>query len=309
MSQLSEIGRLMEQLDSLKTGEEAGIRLIEYGSAAIEPLRRFLLEGKPRKIFQPRYWAVEALARLGAKEVLLEYLFQEGEIQDPEDRFGEEAVQSAAARSLAAWPDEAMLQSLLRLSEKRLLRGLIATLAEYRRAEAIPCFERALEDDFYRSAAEEAFRKLGQAAREALARSARTPLPNPSSETPSSLERRRSALRLLNEIGIENEHWQSLRGLIHEQDDELVVGASRLGIHCAPREDRQTIARRLMELLSSAPWHLQEDIEGLLVALKEESARAIEAEIAQRMGQPESVRAGDERLRALVGVKHRLERG
>lgn len=308
MDKQSEMCRLIDQLDSLNTGEEAGARLIEYGSSAIELLRKYLLEGRPRKIFQPRFWAVEALARLGAKEVLLEYLFQEKEIPDPEDRFGEEAVESAAARSLAAWPDEEMLQSLVELSNRRMLNGLIAALAEYKRLEAIPYFEHALEDDFYRPAAENAFQKLGKASCTALALSAVTPLPSASLESPFSLERRRSALRLLNKIGITVEHWRILRRLIHELDDELMVGASRLGIRFAAREGRLTIAHRLAERLSSAPWHLQEDIENLLVALKDECAQEIDGEIARRMDQSEDLRARDERLRALLRVKHQWVR-
>lgn len=307
MSPLHEVHQLVGELEILKTGEKAAERLVEYGSIAVEPLRKFLLEGTPRKIFQPRFWAVEALARLGAREALLEYLFQERDVPDPEDRFGEEAVESAAARSLAAWPDEEMFQTLLKLSERRMLNGLIEVLAHYRRPETIAYFERALEDDFYRPAAEEAFLELGRASCAALALSAVTPLPSSFLESPSSLERRRSAVRLLNEIGADAERWQTLRELTQEPDAELVVGASKLGINVASREDRLIIVRRHSELLSSAPWHLQEDIESLLVALKDESAQEIESEITWRMEQPEEVRASDQRLQALFRVKYRFE--
>lgn len=308
MDRQSEISHLINELDSLKAGKNACEHLIAHGPAAIQPLRRFLLEGMPRKLFQPRFWAVEALARLGAKEVLLEYLFQEREIPDPEDRFGEEAVESAAARSLAFWPDEPTFQDLLKLSERRMLSGLIAALADYRRAETIPYFERALEDDFYRPAAEEAFRKLGKVACDALVSSALMPLPNPSQESPSSLERRRSALRLLNEIGMASDHWHRLRRLILESDAELFVLAARLGAGIASVEDRIAIAHKLLGLLSAAPWHLQEDMANVLSVLKDESTREIDDEIGLRMQQPENVRAQDDRLRALLGVKARLER-
>jgi HEAT repeat protein len=261
MSSPDEINRLIGELESLNTGKQAAERLVEYGPLAAAPLRRFLLEGIPRKIFQPRFWAVEALARLEAKDVLLEYLFQIREIPDPEDRFGEEAVESAAARFLSAWPDEGVYQSLLKLSELRMLLGLIDALGEFRRPEAIPYFERALEDDFYRSAAEEAFLKMGAEARGALASSAMTPLPSLVMETPSSLHRRRSAVRLLYKIGTPPEYWQVLRELIHDPDEELFVSASKLGTKIASEEDRATIARRVMKLLSSVPWYLQEDIE------------------------------------------------
>jgi len=298
--------RLISELDSLMTGESAAARLVDCGPVAIEPLRQFLMEGRPRKIFQPRFWAVRALARLEAKAVLLEYLFRGNDIPDPEDRFGEEAVLSAAARSLAAWPDEEMFQSLLTLSEQRMLNGLIDALAEYRRSEPLPYFERALEDDFYRPAAESAFQKLGKASLVTLTLSAVTPRPGSFSESPSSLKRRRSAVKLLEEIGIDPEHWQTLRTLIHEPDPELMVKASTLGVRMASKEDRIFISHRLISLISSAPWHLQKDIENILVAFKNESADEIDGEIARRMEQPEEIRKRDQRLQALLRVKRKF---
>jgi len=193
MSLQERIDQLIGELDSLNTGVEAAARLSELGTMAVGPLRKFLLEGKPRKVFQPRFWAVQALARLGARDVLLEYLFSERAIPDPEDRFGEEAVESGAARTLSAWPSEEMFQPLLKLSHWRMLNGLIDALAEYGRPESIPYFERALGDDFYRPAAEKAFQKLGKASCDALVVSAVTRRPSPIEESPSSLERRRSA--------------------------------------------------------------------------------------------------------------------
>jgi len=305
---LQEIYQLIRELDSLNTGKQAAARLVECGPSAVEPLRTFLLEGKPRKIFQPRHWAVEALAHLGAKDVLLEYLFQIKEIPDPEDRFGEEAVESATARFLAAWPCEDVYQSLLKLSERRMLIGLIEALAEYKRLETISYFERALGDDFYRPAAEEALQKFGVAACSALVLSAVTPCPNFSMETPSSLQRRRSAVWLLNKMGMPAEYWQILQKLIYESDQEVLVAASKFGIRLASKEERVIIADRLIELLSLAPWYLQKDIEDNLVALKNESAGKIQDEITQRMDQPQEVQITDNRLRALLRVRHRFDR-
>jgi HEAT repeat protein len=305
MTPIERAHRLVGELDSLYTGERAAAGLVALGLVAIAPLRRFLLEGKPRSIFQPRLWAVQALAGLKAKDVLSEYLFQARKIADPEDKFGEEAVESAAARFLAAWPDEGTYQVLLNLSKRRMLIGLIDALAKFKRPETIPYFERALEDDFYRPAAENAFLTLGRMSCDALSRSAVTPLPDPFMETPSSLERRRSAVRLLNRIGIAAEHWQVLRRLIHESDEELVVGACRLGTKVPSLEDRAAIAHRLVQLLSSSSWYLREDIEDSLVALKDEASDEIEDEIARRMHRPEDVRATDTRLRVLLRVRHR----
>jgi HEAT repeat protein len=272
---IKDIFLLIGELDTLTKGEEAAARLVECGSLALTSLRTFLLEGRPRKIFQPRRWAVEALARLRAKDILLDYLFMIKNIADPEDRFGEEAVESAAARSLAAWPSEKMFRSLLKLSERRMLTGLIEALAEYKRPDAMPYFERALEDDYYRAAAEKAFEKLGVVSRDILVRSAVSPRPGLSEETPSSLRRRRSAVSILSEIGILAEHWQILRRLIKESDEELVITASKLGIGFVSKKDRVIIARRMKELESMTPWRLKEDIENILTALGDESALEI----------------------------------
>jgi len=305
---IDEIYRLIRMMDSLRRGDESVEFLVGLGPVAIEPLSEFLLAGKPSKIFQPRLWAVKALARLGARDVLIAYLFREKEIADPEERFGEEAVESAAARFLAAWPDEDMRRLLLRFSESRLLVGLIDALAEFKTPEAIPYFERALEDDFYRSAAENAFLKLGPMACEALSRSAVTPSPSSTMEIPGSLKRRRSAVQLLAGIEISAVHWQTLRGLLHEPDAVLVIEASKLGIRFASKEDRRLMAHRLIEFLSSTSWHLRKDIEETLVTLKPEAAGQIEAEIARRLEQPEDVRGLDMRLRALLRVKRCWER-
>ena len=306
MKPMDEVHLLIRELDSLTAGEDAAAHLVSFGVLAIEPLRTFLLEGTPRKIFQPRLWAVKALARLNAKEALLEYLLQKRNIADPQDRFGEETVESAAARSLAAGRDEKIFQFLMRLSDRRMLNGLIETLAEFKRPETIPYFERALEDDFYRPAAEEAFPKLGKMACHALAASAVTPRPNLSMESASSLQRRRSAMRLLNKIGTAAEHWQILRRLVHEPDKELVVSVSKIGMRFASHEDRKIIAHRLIELVSSAPWHLQENIEEMLVTLKNESMVEIADEIARRHAQQAVTQAPDERLLVLIRVRDRF---
>ena len=305
---IDEVHRLICELETLRRGEGAVASLVALGPVAIEPLSQYLLEGKPSKVFQPRLWAVKALAGLRAREVLVAYLLQEREIADPQERFGEEAVASAAARSLAAWPDEDTRRFLLELSERRLLNGLIDALAEFKTPEAIPYFDRALEDDFYRPAAENAFLKLGVMAGDALSQSALTPKPNPSMETPGSLERRRSAVRLLNIMGISAAHWQILRSLLHDSDAELVVETSKLGLRYGSEEDRGMMAQRLMELLSSASWHLRKDIEENLVALKREVAGQIEEEIVQRLEQSEEVRTHDVRLRVLLRVKRRWDR-
>ncbi len=188
-----------------------------------------------------------------------------------------------------------------------MLLGLIEALAQFGRPEAIPYFERALEDDFYRSAAEEAFLKMGVAACGALASSAVTPQPDFFMETPSSLQRRRSAVRLMFKVGMPAECWRILRELLHDPDAELFVNVSKLGVKIGSKDERAVIAHGILRLSSSAPWYLQEDIEEILVQLGSDATADIDEEISRRMRQPEDVRAGDIRLRSLIRVRRRLK--
>jgi len=160
-----EIEALVQSLNSLHEGELGVDMLVACGERAIEPLRRFLLHGKPSGIFVPKQRAVKALAELGAKEVLLDYLAFDEQIADPVAAHGEEAVKNTAARALGAWHTEDVYQALLRALRHRRLHGVIEALGEFPgRAEAVPELVAALEDDFCRSSAEDVLRNLGDVA-------------------------------------------------------------------------------------------------------------------------------------------------
>lgn len=97
-----EIESFVKDLESLQGGSMAAAALIGCGARAIPPLRRFLLDGRPRGIFQPRQLAAETLAELGAKDALVAYLDMPSVIKDPVVRFGEDAVRSTALENSAA---------------------------------------------------------------------------------------------------------------------------------------------------------------------------------------------------------------
>ncbi|HWB96407.1 MAG TPA: hypothetical protein VG672_06885 [Bryobacteraceae bacterium] len=301
-----EVARLIAELQSLRNGEQTVALLIECGERAIAPLREFLLHGRPSGVYEPRRWAVEALAGLGARHVLVEYLFAPKEIADPVSRFGEEAVESAAARELAAWRSETVFHMLLELAGQHLRIGLIEALGEFRRKEAIPIFDRALEDDYYRPAAEQALRLLGEEAREALLLSAATPLPNTVAESTSSLRRRRSALGLLTELKAGPEGISILHPVVESSDPELVVGAARLMAPFVSPEDRAWLARRLLDVLLAAGWFLQEDIENCLVLLGVEARSLLDAEVARWIAMPEEERAALGAYQVLERASRRL---
>jgi len=87
-----EVRRLLACLQSLLDGQSAVEELVACGQSAIPPLREFLLSGRITSVPQPRIWAVEALALLGARDVLIEYLQAPGRGVDAQLQFAEDAV-------------------------------------------------------------------------------------------------------------------------------------------------------------------------------------------------------------------------
>jgi hypothetical protein len=224
-------------------------------------------------------------------------------------QFAEDAVRNTAGRGLSAWRDNQTFEILLDLCRKRNLPGIVETLAAFGRAEAIPCLDRALEDDLCRKAAEDGFRNLGTMARSALLFSAVTPLPDTGEETPSSLCRRRTVLGLLTEIGVEPENWAELRPLLAERDPELLVRLAQIASSAADICDRAFAAAGLVSVLPRLPWFVWKQAEEALLALAPESVPAIDAEFGRRLSNPPLVRAGDEVLRMLLRLKRTLPRG
>lgn len=301
------VQKLVDRLNSLKEGEFAVVELVACGKGAVEPLRRFLLYGKPNGIFQPRQHAVEVLAELGAKDVLLEYLTFEKHISDPVDRYGEEAVENTAARVLGGWRDEDVYNVLLRLLRGKPMPGVIETIGEYRRTEAIPDFIRALGDDVAGGPAEEALRKVGEPARRPLMDAALTPVPSAADETPSSLRRRAAALRLLAERNLSVEDGRNLAALTRDRDPEIAARACRIALLGAEESRRQLAVRRLVEVLPDADLFLQTEIEGWLLRCFDSARIVLDEEIARRQPVTEATRSTDKVMRFLLAVKRRAE--
>ncbi len=302
----AEVARLVRALESLVDGQSAINELVACGPRAVPALREFLLHGRIASVPQPRMWAAEALARLEARDVLVEYLEAPSRSADAQLSFAEDAVRNTAARALGNWRDERTFGILLGLCRRRLLPGVVEAIAGFERIEAIPYLDRALEDDFCRAAAEEGLRKLGAAAREHLALSAVTPLPNAAEEKPSSLGRRRRVLAILADIDFGAQDFSELRHVLDEQDPELLVCAARIASRGANTRDRAAAATALIAKLPGVPWHAWKDAEEALVALGPESAPVIEAELNRRAARPPTVRAADEVFRMLLRLKGKL---
>lgn len=259
-----DVDRAIGKLKSFHDGDVGVVEVVACGAAAIPALRAVLFEREVSGLFDARCRAVEALAALGAGDVLLEYLSVERSAADPVERLGDDAVVNAAARALAKARDARAFPILLRLARRPSLSGVIAALGAFGRAEAIPALIDALEDDASRQSAQSALKGMGRTVRPALVASANRRLPTPDRESESSLRRRRSALVLLAEIGLSRETWPELRSLVRDKDPRMAVLACKLCLAYAPTRERRAAVGRLNELLPGADWMLRQEIEACL---------------------------------------------
>jgi hypothetical protein len=298
-----EIESLVNDLESLRGGSMASAALIGCGARAIPALRSFLLGGTPRSIHQPRQLAVETLAELGAKGVLIEYLSAPAMIDDAVVRHGEDAVRSTAARELARWQTEEVFQVLQQISLNQLLPGIVEALGTFEREEVMPYLLWALGDGICRSCAEEAIHKLGDRARPFLLDAATSASPSALEESPSSLQRRRWALRILSDLNLPSESWEQLRNLLDENDPEIAITTARIALEIAPLSDRRSAIARLIEMLRRADWLRQRETREALVHHFDIARQAIENEVERRMCLDERNQPLDGVLRLLVNLR------
>lgn len=251
-----EIRSFVCNLESLSGGDLTVSLLVGCGERAVAPLREFLLHGRPRGVFQPRQRAVEALAELGAKEVLVEYLSQRRVIADAVVRFGEEAVENTAARELARWTTDEVFQFLMNLAQRRMLPGVVDALAHFQRPEAAPVLVNALGDDVSRPSAERALRAIAEKVKPVLLQAARRVNAH-EDEKPSERQRRRSVVRILADTVLKEEDWNELKPLLQDDDPEIEIMAAEIAVDWAPAEEREQAARFLIRSLDSRKWYLQ----------------------------------------------------
>jgi hypothetical protein len=279
------IQQLVESLASLHAMERATLRLISCGRQAVPALRTFLFRVDPAGIYEPRCWAVRALDRIGAHEVLIEFLSADHSCCDPVAQLGEEAVVNTAARALAGVTSEEGYQALLLVARWRPLAGAIEVLGEYRRPEVIPILIRALEDDVARGAAEEVLGNFDASIGPALHEAATHREPAPEHESPSSVLRRRAALRLLAGTRTAAGFWKGLAGLMRDRNFQIRVGACRIGLDCGSEAERVEAARTLAELLSVVAPAVRSEIEDILA----NHYASIHETVEQSLGQQEAL--------------------
>ncbi len=278
-----ELERAIAKLISLQSGDIGVLETVACGKRAIPALRALLFGREPSGLYQPRCRAVDALSALGAQEPLIEFLSQSREISDPVERTGEDAVINAAARALAGSQDIRVFPLLLGIAERRPLPGVIEALGASRRIEALPRLIAALFEDASRPAAELAIRRLGRRARGALLLAGSDRRPSAEEESESSLRRRRSVLSLLIDLGAPT---QAMRHAVHElmrdPDPKIAVLSCRLCLAGGPQFPRLYAIRRLMELLASSDWTLDQDIEDCLAENYDLAMKTVAAAAAAR---------------------------
>lgn len=254
---------LIGQLESLQRGEEAAGRLVACGRAAVEPLRHYLLEGRPSSVAQPRCWAVQALAGIGATDVLIDYLRYGRTTSDPVLRFAEETVQRTAALALAADRTEEVFQLLLEFTAKHPVAGVIEALGEFERREAVPVLLDACEDDFCRPWALTALARVAERNRDLLIDSVLTPTFVDGEERPRSVRRRRALVELLRSVSLQPDDIHRLSGLINAEDPELAIQGAVIAMSSEFATDVERGRRRLNELAPIAPSFLAGEVRQL----------------------------------------------
>jgi len=251
------IARLVEGLFSLTEGELGVAALVALGDRAVPALRRVLFEGSPSTVYLPRQRLVRTLGELGAFSVLGEYLLRDKNIPDPELRLAEEAVENTAARELGRDQSDESFYILRAVAITRKLPGAIEALSQFRRGAAASVLVGALDSDFCRNAAVEGIRLIYKAAIPYLIESVRSPEPSRTNESPTSLRRRRAALRLLVEQELEASRWPELEFLLHESDEWLQSCAAMIAFRLNSSEPALHV---LLKHLMSADWVLVDEI-------------------------------------------------
>ena len=194
------IERAVGRLKSLHDGDTGLLEVIKLGPDVVPALRRLLFAPEASGLYQTRHRATEALAALGAFDVLADFLRSRRPIADPVERVGEEVVIGAAARAIARLREEWVYRLLSNLAAHWRVTGVLAGLGSFHRKDSIEIFVSALGEDELRLTAEAILRGFGRAVRPTLVAAALDRGDARNSESESHLRKRRSALGLFSRL-------------------------------------------------------------------------------------------------------------
>ena len=261
------LDRALADLRALARTDLGVIETISCGRGAVPALREVLFAPEPSGLFAPRCAAVEALAALGAEDVLIEFLAAPHQIADPVARVGTESVMDCVARALMRCQDPRLPALLHHLAVTRLLPGAIEWLGAHGRIEALPCLIRALGDDVAFPSAITALHGIGAAAIPALWQACATPAPDRDHETDTSRRRRRTALAVLRDIGADGgtAPTGTLERLADDSDSGISTAGLCLQLDTGDVADRLAVACRLIAALDRANILVRDDIEACLM--------------------------------------------
>ncbi len=259
-----DLWRAIRKLSSLHDGDMGVVDVVVCGPRAVPLLRDMLFAREPSGIYETRRRVVEALARLRADDVLIDYLRNPNAVSDPVEQVGEDAVVNAAARALADSKRAEIIPLLVEWAQRRPLPGVVDALGRLGVVEAIPFLVDALVEDECRPSAEEAIRTFGRLASGALRESAVHSF-QPRQPTVSLNRGRASALKLLAEMGPpSSELCAALRQLMRDDAPAVAFAACRICLQSADQADASAAVLRLVDLLADADSFISGDIEKIL---------------------------------------------
>lgn len=262
--------QLVNRLRRLHDGDSVLMEVVGKGEAVVPALRHLLVEREPSGIYQPRCRAATALGLIGAFDVLLDFLRLRRRFADAVEQSGEDAVVNAAARALTRRKGDADFELLRAIAgEHPHLTGAVEALGTFHRPDAVPVLVAALGEDNSRFAAEAALAAIGALAIAALVETAARKPPAGELEYDRHVRHRRSALRVLGQIGVPASVWPRLRSLVDDGDGWVAALACEIALASGALAEQAEARRHLRALRDTQDMWLRMHIEDLLEPRRE----------------------------------------
>lgn len=298
------------RLESLHDSDRAVLELIAAGRQSLPALRDFLLKGRLTSVFQPRLNAVKAIAGIGGRDILIEYLRSPMRTGDPVIRLGEEAVRSSAARELSRWPVNEVADAIMDAIREHVTPGACHSAASLRLIRAAPYLVDALADDVCRPPAMQALREMLPETRPLLMEAALRWEQLRFPDNPVLFRRAQAAMRILSEADLSQADAQALSPMIGGNDPEIAVCTCRI-LLTRTGEHRREIAAVLVRALPSSPWFIRDEIRELLCLCGADALPALDYEIEMRSNPVRTAESGqpaahDDLLPTLVNIRLRI---